>query len=98
MSNEPNNRLSGMKQDIQNTRTGFTQSLAASRGWIDQKLQDINSQLINIKYDLTKNMEDIPNDSFLSKVKDAIIESLETRISKLENDCDKISSNKQHLA
>ena len=91
MSNEPNNRLSGMKQDIQNTRTGFTQSLAASRGWIDQKLQDINSQLINIKYDLTKNMEDIPNDSFLSKVKDAIIESLETRISKLENDCDKIS-------
>ena len=36
-------------------------------------------------------MEDIPNDSFLSKVKDAIIESLERRISKLENDCDKIS-------
>ena len=32
MPNEPNNRLSGMKQDIQNTRTGFTQSLAASRG------------------------------------------------------------------
>ena len=43
MSNEPNTRLSGMKQDIQNTRTGFTQSLAPSRDSIDQKFDDINS-------------------------------------------------------
>ena len=68
---------------------------------MDQKFEDI-SQLINIKYDLTKNIKDIVNGS-LSKVKDAIIEglraenlkfqqkvaSLETSISKLEIDCNK---------
>ena len=69
---------------------------------MDEKFQKIISQLVNIKYDLTKAMEDIVNDS-LSKVKDAIIkglraenlklqqkvESLESRISKLETDCNK---------
>ena len=69
---------------------------------MDEKFQNIISQLVNIKYDLTKAMEDIVNDS-LSKVKDAIIkglraenlklqqkvESLESRISKLETDCNK---------
>ena len=101
MSNEPNTRFSGMKQDIQDTGTGFTQSLATLRGSMDQKFEDI-SQLINIKYDLTKNIKDIVNGSLL-KVKDAIIEglraenlkfqqkvaSLETSISKLEIDCNK---------
>ena len=65
-------------------------------------LKNINSQLVNIKYDLTKTMEDIVIDS-LSKIKDAIIEglreenlklqqkveSLKSRISKLETDCNK---------
>ena len=62
MSNEPNTRLTGMKQDIQDTRTKFTQSLPALLGWTDEKLQNINSQLANSKHDLTKNMEDIVND------------------------------------
>ena len=101
MSHEPNTRSSGMKQDIQDTRTEFTQSLAALRGLMNKKFQSINNQLVNIKYDLTKNMEDIVND--LSKIKDAIIErqraenlklqqkveSLESRISKLETVCNK---------
>ena len=56
MSNEPNTRLKGMKQDIQDTRTWFTQSLAALCGSMDEKFQNINSQLVNFKYDLTKNM------------------------------------------
>ena len=64
MSNEPNTRLTGMKQDIQDTRTKFTQSLPALLGWTDEKLQNINSQLANSKHDLTKNMEDIVNDMF----------------------------------
>ena len=64
-----------MKQDIQDKRTEFTQSLAAIRGSMDEKFQNINWQLFNIKYDLTKTMEDIVNDS-LSKVKDAIIKEL----------------------
>ena len=69
---------------------------------MDEKFQNINNQLVNIKYDLTKTMEDIVTDS-LSKVKDAIIkglraenlklqqkfELLESRISKLETDCNK---------
>ena len=65
MSNEPNNRLIGMKQDLQDKRTEFTQSLAAIRGSMDEKFQNINWQLFNIKYDLTKTMEDIVNDSFV---------------------------------
>ena len=73
MSNKSNTRLGGMKQDIQDTRIEFTQSLAALRGSMDQKFKNINSQLVNIKYDLTKKMEDIVNNS-LSKVRDAIIE------------------------
>ena len=72
MSSELNTKLSGMQQDIQDTRTEFTQSLAALRGSMDHKFEKINSQLVNIKYYLTKNMEDIVNDS-LSKIKDAII-------------------------
>ena len=36
-----------------------------------QKFESIDSQLVNIKYDLIKNMEDIVNES-LSKVKDAM--------------------------
>ena len=69
---------------------------------MDEKFQNINSQLVSIKYDLTKTMEDIVNDS-LSKVKYAIIEglsaehlkvqqkveSLKSRISTLETDCNK---------
>ena len=73
MSNESNTRLGGMKQDIQDTRIEFTQSLAALRGSMDQKFKNINSQLVNIKYDLTKKMEYLVNNS-LSKARDAIIE------------------------
>ena len=75
MSNESNTILNGMKQDIQDTRTEFTQSLASLRGSMDEKFQNINSQLANIKHDLTKNTEYFVNDS-LSKVKDTIIERL----------------------
>ena len=47
MSNEPNTRLSGMNQDIQDTRTEFTQILTALRGSMDGKFQNINSQLVS---------------------------------------------------
>ena len=87
MSDEPNTRLSGMKQDIQDIKTKFTQSLAALCGSMDQKFENINSQLINMKCDLTKNMEDIVNDS-LSRVCQKV-ESLESRISELETDSNK---------
>ena len=42
---------------------------------MEHKFERINSQLVNIKYYLTKKMEDIFNDS-LSKIKDEIIEGL----------------------
>ena len=61
--------IEGIKQDIQDTRTEFTQSLAALCGSMDEKFQNIDIHLVNIKYDLTKNMEDIVNDRLL-KVKD----------------------------
>ena len=69
MSNEPNTRLSGMKQDIQDTRTEFTQSLAALHGSMDEQFQNINSQLVNIKYNLTKTMEDIMSMTVCQKSK-----------------------------
>ena len=59
--------MSGTKQDIQDTKTEFTQSLATLYGSTDQKFEDINSHLINIKYDLTKSVKDVINDN-LSKV------------------------------
>ena len=68
ISNRPNSTLSGMKQGIQDTKTDFTQSLAALCGSMDPKFENINSQLINVKYDPTKNMEHKVNNS-LSKVK-----------------------------
>ena len=37
MSNEPNTRLSGIKQDIWSKRTEFTQSLTAVHGSMDEK-------------------------------------------------------------
>ena len=46
-----------------------------------RKFESINSQLVNIKYDLTKNIED--NDS-LSKVKDAIIKERRVKHFKLQ--------------
>ena len=39
MSSESNTRLSGMKQDIQDTRTEFTQSLAALMGLDGPEIQ-----------------------------------------------------------
>ena len=48
MSTESNTRNSGIRQDILDTTTEFTQSLAALCGWMDQKFEDINSQLVNI--------------------------------------------------
>ena len=50
---------------------------------MDQKFEDTNSQLVNIKCDLTKNIDDIVNYS-LSKVKDAIIEGLRAENLKLQ--------------
>ena len=50
---------------------------------MDQKCENINSQLINIKYNLTKNREDIVNNS-LPKVKDSIIEGLRAENLKLQ--------------
>ena len=52
MSNEPNTRLSGIKQGIWAKRTEFTQSLTALRGSMDEKFPDINSQSANIKHDI----------------------------------------------
>ena len=82
MSSEANTRLTGVKQDILDTRTKFTQSLAALHGSMDQNFENINSQLVNIQHELTKNMEYIVNDSLL-KVKDAIIEGLRAENLKL---------------
>ena len=60
-------------------------------GSMDQNFENINSHLVNIRYELTKNMEDIVNDS-LSKVKDAIIEGLRTQNLKLQHKVESLES------
>ena len=72
-----------MKQDIKDVKTEFTQPLAAFLGSMDQRFENINSQMINIKHDFTKTMEDIVTDS-LSKVKDSINEGLRAEYLKLQ--------------
>ena len=72
-----------MKQDIKDVKTEFTQPLAALLGSMDQRFENINSQMINIKHDFTKTMEDIVTDS-LSKVKDSINEGLRAEYLKLQ--------------
>ena len=72
-----------MKQDIKDVKTEFTQPLAALLGSMDQRFENINSQMINIKHNFTKTMEDIVNDS-LSKVKDSITEGLRAEYLKLQ--------------
>ena len=72
-----------MKQDIKDVKTEFTQPLAALLGSMDQRFENINSQMINIKHDFTKTMEDIVTDS-LSKVKDSINERLRAEYLKLQ--------------
>ena len=66
---------------------------------MDQNFENINSHLVNIRYELTKNMEDIVNDSLSKAIIEGLrtqnlklqhkVESLESRISKLKTDCKK---------
>ena len=54
MNSEPNTRLSGMKQDIQDMKNELTQYILGRSLWFNKNLKALIAQLINIKYDLKK--------------------------------------------
>ena len=63
---------------------------------MEHKFERINSQLVNIKYYLTKNMEDIFNDSF-SKIKDEITEGLRAVNLKLQQNVEALEIKEKSL-
>ena len=68
-------RLGGVKQEIQDLKSGFESSINQVKVSIDGKFSEINLQLKVIKESFASTVNDIVMESIL-KVKDSIIEAL----------------------
>ena len=68
-------RLGGVKQEIQDLKSGFESSINQAKVSIDGKFSEINLQLKVIKESFASTVNDIVMESIL-KVKDSIIEAL----------------------
>ena len=76
-------RLGGVKQEIQDLKSGLESSINEVKVIIDGKFSEINSQLKDIKESLASTINDIVTKSIL-KVKDSIIEALKEENIKLQ--------------
>ena len=76
-------RLGGVKQEIQDLKSGLESSINEVKVIIDGKFSEINSQLKDIKESLASTINDIVTKSIL-KVKDSIIEALKEENIKLK--------------
>ena len=76
-------RLGGVKQEIQDLKSGLESSINEVKVIIDGKFSEINSQLRDIKESLASTINDIVTKSIL-KVKDSIIEALKEENIKLQ--------------
>ena len=76
-------RLGGVKQEIQDLKSGLESSINEVKVIIDGKFSEINSQLKDIKVSLASTINDIVTKSIL-KVKDPIIEALKEENIKLQ--------------
>ena len=68
-------RLSDMKQDLVGFNNDFNLCLSCLKNSIDQKFNNINSQLDQIEGNTQKNITDVVNESTMS-IKDSIIDAL----------------------
>ena len=76
-------RLSGVKQAVQDLKSGFESSINQVKVSIDGKFNEINLQLKDIKENFASTVNDIVTESIL-KVKDSIIEALREENIKLQ--------------
>ena len=93
MSSDGNHmtRLGGVKQEIQDFKTGFESSVNEIKHSIDSKFNNINDHLKDIKENFTNSVHDIVNES-KSKVKDSIIEALREENMKLQTKCENLEA------
>ena len=91
-SESHNTRLSDMKQDLVDFRNDFNLCLSCLKNSIDQKFNNINSQLYQIEGNILKNITDVVNESIMS-IKDSIIDALkeenmkfQSRVEQLEDE------------
>ena len=77
-SESHNTRLSDMKQDLVDFRNDFNLCLSCLKNSIDQKFNNINSQLYQIEGNILKNITDVVNESIMS-IKDSIIDALKKK-------------------
>ena len=76
-------RLSGVKQAVQDLKSGFESSINQVKVSIDGKFNEINLQLKDIKENFASTVNDIVTESIL-KVKDSVIETLKEKTIKLQ--------------
>ena len=83
-SESHNTRLSDMKQDLVDFRNDFNLCLSCLKNSIDQKFNNINSQLYQIEGNILKNITDVVNESIMS-IKDSIIDVLKEENMKFQS-------------
>ena len=83
-SKSHNTRLSDMKQDLVDFRNDFNLCLSCLKNSIDQKFNNINSQLYQIEGNILKNITDVVNESIMS-IKDSIIDALKEENMKFQS-------------
>ena len=83
-SESHNTRLSDMKQDLVDFRNDFNLCLSCLKNSIDQKFNNINSQLYQIEGNILKNITDVVNESIMS-IKDSIIDALKEENMKFQS-------------
>ena len=79
-------RLGGVKQEIQDLKSGFESLINQVKASIDGKFSEINLQLKDIKENFASTVNDIVTESIL-KVKDSVIETLKEKTIKLQKKC-----------
>ena len=68
-------RLRDMKQDLVGFNNDFNLCLSCLKNSVDQKFNNINSQLDQIEGNIQKNITEVVNESIMS-IKDPIIDAL----------------------
>ena len=71
-------RLRDMKQDLVGFNNDFNLCLSCLKNSVDQKFNNINSQLDQIEGNIQKNITDVVNESIMS-IKDSIIDALKKK-------------------
>ena len=84
-------QLGGVKQEIQDLKSGFESSMNQFKVSIDSKFREINLQLKDIKESFASTVNDIVKETIL-KVKDSIIKALKEENIELQKNCENLEA------